>query len=121
MGIVRRSFLLALLCGCGSAVERESSGVENGRALFKRNGCAVCHGADGRGDGQVASSLKPPPRDFRDLRAYKNGHSVEEIARTIERGIPGSTMPGYAHVAAADRREIAKYIRSLQQQNADGG
>ena len=43
------------------------------------------------------------------------GHSLQEIARTIERGIPGSTMPGYPHVSAADRREIAKYIRSLQQ------
>jgi mono/diheme cytochrome c family protein len=45
---------------------------------------------------------------------------VEEIARTIERGVPGSTMPGYPHVSAEDRREIAIYIRSLQQQNADG-
>ena len=33
------------------------------------------------------ASLKPPPRDFRDLQAYKNGYSVEEIARTIERAI----------------------------------
>ena len=119
MGILIRSFLLALLCGCGSAAEREVSRVESGRALFKRNGCAVCHGVDGRGDGQIASSLKPPPRDLRDFQAYKKGHSEEEIARTIERGIPGSSMPGYPHVSAADRRAIAQYIRSLQQPNSD--
>ena len=120
MGIVVRLSLIALLCACGTPAEREKSVVESGKALFKRNGCAVCHGADGRGDGQVASALKPPPRDFRDLKAYKKGRSVKEIARTIERGVPGSTMPGYPHVSAEDRREIAIYIRSLQQQNADG-
>ena len=119
MGIVVRLILFALFCACASPAERELSGVDSGKALFKRNGCAVCHGVDGRGDGQVASSLKPPPRDFRDLHAYKKGRSMEEIARTIERGIPGSTMPGYPHVSTADRRKIAVYIRSLQQENID--
>ena len=104
MGIVVRLSLIALLCACGTPAEQDKSVVERGKALFTRNGCAVCHGADGRGDGQVASSLKPPPRDFRDLQAYKNGYSVEEIARTIELGIPGSTMPVYPHVSTADRR-----------------
>ena len=114
MGIVGRSFLLALLCGCGSAAERESSGVENGRALFKRNGCAVCHGELGRGNGPVAASLKPPPLDFRDLTAYKKGSGQEAIALTIKRGLPGATMPGYPHISAADRQLIAGYIKSLQ-------
>jgi mono/diheme cytochrome c family protein len=34
-----------------------------GRRLFRQY-CATCHGDDGQGDGQNASSLTPPPPDF---------------------------------------------------------
>jgi mono/diheme cytochrome c family protein len=36
---------------------------ERGRRLFGER-CATCHGQDGRGDGQNAYSLDPPPPDF---------------------------------------------------------
>lgn len=103
--------MAALAAGC--AGERDDAQAAAGKALFTRNGCAVCHGPDGRGDGQVAATLRPPPRDFRDPAAYKNGHSAAAIARTIEKGVPGTAMPGYPHLAAEDRAQIAAYIRSL--------
>ena len=115
MGTVLRLAVAVLALGCGGESEEKSKDeVASGRALFIRNGCAVCHGESGRGDGQIAASLKPPPRDFRDLTAYKKGSSQEAIALTIKRGVPGSTMRGYPHISAADRRLIAIYIRSLQ-------
>ena len=103
--------LVALAAGC--AGERDDAHSEAGKVLFTRNGCAVCHGPDGRGDGQVAATLRPPPRDFRDPTAYQNGHSAAAIARTIEKGVPGTAMPGYPHLSAEDRQQIAAYIRSL--------
>ena len=45
--------------------------------------------------------------------AYKNGHSKAAIARTIQKGMPGTSMPGYAHLSAEEREQIAAYIRSL--------
>jgi high-affinity iron transporter len=80
------------------------------------NGCAVCHGDHGRGDGRIASTLKPPPRDFRDLTHYKKGHEVEQIAETIGKGIAGTSMPGFSHLTVKDRRSMARYIAYLQQQ-----
>ena len=105
--------LVAFALAAGCAGERDDAQSAAGKALFTRNGCAVCHGPDGRGDGQVAATLRPPPRDFRDPTAYKNGHSTAAIARTIEKGVPGTAMPGYRHLSAEDRAQIATYIRSL--------
>ena len=88
---------------------------ERGRRLYMSNGCPVCHGNEGRGDGRIASSLNPPPLDFRDLASYKNGAELEQIAKTIEVGITGSSMPGFAHLTENDRIDIAKFILSLKQ------
>ena len=35
----------------------------DGRALFMEN-CAVCHGADAKGNGELARGLAKPPRDL---------------------------------------------------------
>lgn len=105
--------LVALAAGCAGESDDAKGAVAQGKALFTRNGCAVCHGPDGRGDGQIATTLKPPPRDFRDPAAYKNGPSKAAIARTIQKGMPGTSMPGYGHLSAEEREQIAAYIRSL--------
>ena len=107
---ILRWALVVLVAGCSGESDDATGAVEQGKALFTRNGCAVCHGPDGRGDGQIAATLKPPPRDFRDPAAYKNGHSKAAIARTIQKGMPGTSMPGYGHLSAEEREQIAAYI-----------
>ena len=110
---ILRWALAALAAGCAGESDDAKGAVAQGKALFTRNGCAVCHGPDGRGDGQIAATLQPPSRDFRDPAAYKNGHSKAAIARTIQKGMPGTSMPGYGHLSAEEREQIAAYIRSL--------
>lgn len=115
MGIVLQLLFAVLVLGCDEQEDgKPKDEVASGRALFMRNGCALCHGEAGRGDGRVAASLKPPPRDFSDMSAYKQGNEQEAIAQTIKSGVPGSTMPGYPHLASEERRLIAAFIRSLQ-------
>ena len=117
---ILRWALAALAAGCAGESDDAKGAVAQGKALFTRNGCAVCHGPDGRGDGQIAATLQPPPRDFRDPAAYKNGHSKAAIARTIQKGMPGTSMPGYGHLSAEEREQIAAYIRSLlKKENED--
>ena len=112
--------LVAVAAGCTGESDNAKGTVAQGKTLFTRNGCAVCHGPDGRGDGQIAATLQPPPRDFRDPAAYKNGHSKAAIARTIQKGMPGTSMPGYRHLSAEEREQIAAYIRSLlKKENED--
>ena len=119
---------LALSCGSaeekgdGNGAAEEGSAdvgaasVSRGRELFERNGCPVCHGAEGRGGGRIAKTLTPSPRNFRELAAYKQGSSVEEIARTLEKGVAGgSTMPAYPHLSPDERRSISLFIEHLQE------
>jgi mono/diheme cytochrome c family protein len=90
--------------------------IAAGMSLYMDNGCGVCHGRDGSGNGPLSHTLEPPPRDYRDPSAYKQGTSVAEIAYTIAAGVggAGSRMPQYPHLSAEERSLIAQYIVSLQ-------
>ena len=89
--------------------------VQDGKALYARYGCTVCHGMDGHGDGPISYTLKPPPRDFRDPGAYRIGRDVVTIARTLRDGMPDSpSMVPFPHIKDEERFKIAMYVASLQ-------
>ena len=97
------------------AASELSEEVIYGKKLYTQNGCHACHGPEGRGDGPAGRVLKPPPRDYRDMKAYKQGASLEEIMNTLAKGVPGTTMAPYPHIKEADRKAIASYVIYLQQ------
>jgi mono/diheme cytochrome c family protein len=103
---------------CGGEKARTDQAIDQvtqGRELFGRHGCAVCHGEQGHGDGEIADQLTPKPRDFRQVSAYRQGSRPAEVARTIEIGVAGgSTMPAYPHLSATERELIAAYVVHLQ-------
>ena len=102
----------------GSSVAASQEVIAAGMGLYMENGCGVCHGRDGSGQGPLAHMIEPPPRDYRDPTAYKQGTSVAEIASTIAAGVGGasSKMPQYLHLSEEERTLIAQYIVSLQLQ-----
>ncbi len=72
---------------------------ERGRLAYDR-WCAACHGASGRGDGPVASSLLPRPCDFSGAPSFKLRSTQglpldEDLFRSIARGLSGTSMPGW--------------------------
>lgn len=70
------------------------------QAIFHQR-CARCHGPGGRGDGPMAAHLSSAPRDLVAgpfwLRTTpgKSAPSLADLRRVIERGIPGTAMPGF--------------------------
>ena len=119
------SLSFALLVACVSedaAQQTPGNNPENqialGGELFAKNGCAVCHGRDGRGDGHAAKSLNPSPRDFRELSAYQQGGTQREIAITVKNGIGrrNSAMPAYPHLSEADANALGAFVVFLQRQ-----
>ena len=102
---------LVATCACGGA----SPSIDEGRSLYGTNGCVNCHGAAGHGDGPIAKTLVPAPRDFRDAAAFKNGTEVMAIARTLADGLAtnGAGMPRFDHLTEYERRSIALFVRSL--------
>jgi mono/diheme cytochrome c family protein len=88
--------VLALASGCRRAPEAppvnavQEAFAEDGLNARESHGhrvfvqrCATCHGAEGRGDGQNAYNLDPPPPDFQESLG---GLSTRERRRVIEGG-----------------------------------
>ena len=82
--------------------------AERGQQLFARH-CVACHGERGDGKGVAATFLFPKPRDFRAgrFRLVSTNNNVptrEDLLAVLVRGMPGSSMPPWAHL---DRRKSA--------------
>lgn len=96
---------------------QERKETAQGEALYAQH-CAVCHGTEGKGDGPAAYLLRPRPRDFR-LGAYRlvstqNGvPSKEDILKTLNRGMPGTGMPSWAHLPKEQVDTLASHVLGL--------
>ncbi len=62
------TFLLASLAPLDALADTEMTGSE----LFEAN-CAMCHGFEGKGDGQIAKSLRTPPPDLTQIALRRDG------------------------------------------------
>jgi mono/diheme cytochrome c family protein len=84
-----------------------ASAAADGSAIYRER-CAVCHGAEGRGDGPAGGLLAPPPRDFTTgrykFRSTPNGTlpTDADLARSIGEGLPGSSMPAWSTLLSND-------------------
>jgi mono/diheme cytochrome c family protein len=93
--------------------------------------CAACHGADAKGNGPTASTLKTPPPDLTTLAKRHNGKFPYDYVSSILRFGPGtsahgsSDMPTWGPIfyvldknneVAVERRinNLCSYLVSLQ-------
>jgi cytochrome c oxidase cbb3-type subunit 2 len=91
--------------------------VALGKQIYTQQ-CAACHGVGGRGDGEAAYLLYPKPRDFvaaryRLVSTWDRVPTDQDLFDTISRGMPGSAMPSWEHLAAEQRWGLVYYIKSL--------
>ncbi len=126
--------LAAFTVAGGACVDRSTDAVA-GAALYQRH-CASCHGAEGRGDGPVAASLRQPPADLTRLAEAAGGRFDETAVmmaidgrRAVAQHGPRE-MPVWGaifqaeHVGeplgvygpARDARALADHLRTLQRE-----
>lgn len=93
--------------------------IELGRRAYLRH-CAACHGVTGRGDGDAARFLDPQPRDFTTgdykFRTTPTGSlpADGDILRTIDAGLPGSSMPAWKSILPqATRQALVPYLKTF--------
>jgi len=97
--------------------ESEYDEVAQARAaeLFAQ-GCAPCHGATGRGDGQQqqtdSKGYATRPRDLT-AGVYKGNPEPEQVYRRIVLGLPGSPMPQSGYLYGGDAWALTHFVRSL--------
>jgi len=86
--------------------------INKGKTLFQAN-CSSCHGSNGMGDGPAGAALNPKPRNFHSNQGWVNGRRVSDIFQTLQKGVPGSGMPAFEYLPAADRLDIISYVRTF--------
>jgi cytochrome c5 len=80
--------------------------------------CTVCHGAEGKGDGEGSAALDPKPRDFT-LAEWQQSVTDEHIEKIIVYGGAAvgksPTMPANPDLDAKPEvvKELVVYVRGL--------
>ena len=90
---------------------RDQPTLDKGKALYETY-CLVCHGAEGKGDGPIASKI-PPPSAYKSDRVM--GFLPGRIFHVITMG--SNKMPSYAaQLSPDDRWLIVNYVRAVLQE-----
>lgn len=94
----------------------DEAAIARGKQIYLKQGCASCHGNEGRGDGQQtmidAEGLPTRPRDFT-LGIFKGSDDQASVYRRIALGMPGTPMPSSSNLTAEQMADLAQYILSL--------
>jgi cytochrome c oxidase cbb3-type subunit 2 len=86
--------------------------------VYERH-CAVCHGPDGRGDGEAAPRLRTPPADLTagryKFRSTPSGAAPtdEDLAQTLRRGVRGTAMVPQTQLAPEELQAVVAYVKTL--------
>jgi DMSO reductase family type II enzyme heme b subunit len=98
----------------------DSESVKRGKKLFKEAKCFLCHGEDGRADGQITTTLKGKwhfPYKARNLTKgwlFKGGNATKDIYRTVSTGINETPMGSYEDfLTDEDRWHLTHYVKSI--------
>ena len=81
--------------------------LARGATVYAVN-CVSCHGANGDGNGPAAKALLPRPADLTSKQPDAN-----LVQRVLDEGVPGTSMPAWPGLSAADRQAVSVFVRSL--------
>ncbi len=93
-----------------------TSGSSDGKWLFGMN-CAVCHGANGKGNGPASLDLARKPANLADgpFAWTPAGDDLAlRVARVIKFGIPGTDMPGHEVLTDDQILSLADHVLKLR-------
>ncbi len=95
--------------------------LEHGSRVYRRH-CMHCHGVTGDGRGPTGPWVNPTPRDYRqglfkfmstDVRVNNRKPRREDLRRTLEHGIEGTSMPSFGLLQEDEREALVSYIIHL--------
>ncbi|MDD2919288.1 c-type cytochrome [Rhodoferax sp.] len=102
------SLMAVSLALCSGAVFAQRAKTDLGKMEFDAN-CAVCHGADGKGNGSLRELLRVSPTDLTQLA--KKNQGILPMGRMYE-VIDGANVPSHG------TRDMPIWGRTYQAENA---
>jgi mono/diheme cytochrome c family protein len=111
-------FAFVLYTGAEVFAQKDDSGVVRGKKLYMSY-CASCHGADARGNGPVASSLKKQPSNLTKIQKgakFPADDVRKKISGDLSLPVHGKLdMPVWGLIfSQADITNLVKYLESIQ-------
>lgn len=86
--------------------------LAKGKNLYEAT-CAACHGSTGKGDGPAAAGLPTKPRVFAQAAGWKNGPRMDGLWKTLDQGLPGTSMQSYSYLSKKDRMALVHHIQTM--------
>lgn len=115
-GAMAKSALILVVMVLFPTLALAQGNAEKGEVVYEKR-CAVCHGAEGKGNGPGAALLSPKPRDFTrgafKVRSTTTLPTDSDLRRVITEGIPGTSMRSWAYLSEGDRRNLVEFVKSF--------
>lgn len=98
--------------------EQDPQSLKHGQAVYMRR-CVQCHGVSGDGEGAVAGTMYPRPRDYRrgifkfTSTPYGAKPRREDLIRTVKVGVPGTSMPTFDLLPTKEIEAVVDYVLML--------
>ncbi len=86
--------------------------VAEGKKLYQENGCPLCHGDQGKGDGSLAAGQTVTPRNFKEYEEMKRMPTIR-MEQAIKNGIEGTAMPAFSQFSDSQVNALTNYLRSF--------
>jgi mono/diheme cytochrome c family protein len=95
--------------------------LREGSKVYRRH-CMHCHGVTGDGRGPTGPWVSPSPRDYRqglfkfmstDVRVSDRKPRRDDIHRTLEHGIEGTSMPSFSLLLEKEKEQLISYVIHL--------
>lgn len=113
-----------LLLLLGSTVATRAGELESGGQLYQQN-CAMCHGAEGKGNGPAAAALTPKPTDLTNQN-YMKTLTNEQMLKVLKLGGAGVGKsplmpPTGASLNEQQLKSLVTFMRSLYEATSKSG
>jgi hypothetical protein len=90
----------------------EPVSIDKGRKLYQENGCPLCHGNQGQGNGLLSGGLNNKPRNFKEYGEMKR-MPVVRMEQAIRNGLEGTAMQAFSHFSDSEIGALIIYLRSF--------
>ncbi|MES2595619.1 MAG: cytochrome c [Verrucomicrobiota bacterium] len=111
-------FFLLIASSCTLAADLDLNGYMEAKYIFEQN-CLICHGVRGDGKGEMAATLVPQPRSFREgmfkFRTTPFGTlpTDDDLRHTIKHGLTGTAMGDFSKLGDRDITLVMEYVKTF--------